>query len=240
VSGGEGGFASALKANARSRRLVRVGCLILLGAMLCVDVGFIAGSSVMVIDGKPVTRWHVSVDGGYPERWQYLKWGIMTIMMMVMAFKKRSTVYLVWSVIFLYLLLDDSQMIHEVYGQRIASWLQLQPAFGLRAQDFGELIVTGIAAGLLLSLLALAYFRTPQNEARTFTHGLLILMVALAFFGVAVDMLDIITVPWPLLSKSLEIVEDGGEMVVASAIVAYVVHHELTGGAPGAALLAKP
>ena len=66
-----------------------------------------------------------------------------------------------------YLLIDDSQQIHEIYGLTIADALGFQPAFGLRPQDFGELIVTALAAGPLLVAIGLVdLFRVPQRRAR--------------------------------------------------------------------------
>ena len=121
----------------------------------------------------------------------------------------------------MHLLIDDSQQIHETYGLAIADAFGFQPAFGLRALDFGELVVTALAAGPLLGAIGLAYLFAPRSEERVFTHTMIALLIVLAFFGVGVDMLDIMA-PWPWLASTLGIVEDGGEMIVATVMVAYV------------------
>lgn len=192
--------------------------LVLLG-MLLVDFAFIVVSADQDFRGTR-TSLHVSVDNGIAEHFQYVKWGALAVMLGVMALRKRASIYFIWGLLFLYLLIDDSQQIHETYGILIANALALPPAFGLRAQDFGELIVTAIACVPLLGSLALAYFFGARGQVRTFTHTMIGLLVALAFFGVGVDMLDIM-VPWTWLAKVLNLIEDGGEMIVATFMVGY-------------------
>ena len=164
---------------------------------------------------------HVSVDNGIAEHWQYIKWGALALMLGFVAWVKRALIYVIWAVLFAYLLIDDSQQIHEIYGLTIADALGFQPAFGLRPQDFGELIVTALAAGPLLVAIGLVYLFASRSDERVFTHTMIALLIALALFGVGVDMLDIM-VPWPWLATTLGIVEDGGEMIVATVMVAYV------------------
>lgn len=196
------------------------GALLLI-AMLCADIAFIIVSADQDYKGAR-NNLHVSIDNGIAEHWQYVKWALLALLLTFMSLRGRSVVYLAWALLFLYLLIDDSQQIHETYGGKIAAALELQPAFGLRAQDFGELAVTAIAAVPLFGFLAVAYLLTSQRDARTFTHDMIVLVVALAFFGVGVDMLDI-AVPWPSAQTTLNLVEDGGEMIVATFMVAYGV-----------------
>jgi hypothetical protein len=187
--------------------------------MVFVDIAFIIASADQDYKGVR-NNFHVSLDNGIAEQWQYVKWSLLTLMLTFMSFKRRAVVYLAWALLFLYLLIDDSQQIHETYGEKIAVALAFKPAFGLRAQDFGELAVTAIAAVPLFSLIAAAYLLTSQRDARTFTHDMILLVVALAFFGIGIDMLDI-AVPWRSVQTILALVEDGGEMIVATFMVAY-------------------
>jgi hypothetical protein len=199
-------------------RFVSAGCAVFFGLMLCADAAFIVASAVENVQGLPRSRWHVAQEGGIAEQWQWVKWGALALLLGLMAMS-GSAVYLAWAAVFLYLLLDDSQAIHETYGWRLGQALGLQPAFGLRARDFGELMVTALAAVPLFGFLALAY-RTSRADARRFTRAMLALAVLLAIFGVGVDMLEIAL---PAAATVLNLVEDGGEMVVASAMVAYAL-----------------
>lgn len=194
---------------------------LLLITMLFVDIAFIIVSADQDYKGSR-NNLHVSLDNGIAEHWQYVKWALLALLLAFMSLGRRSVVYLAWALLFLYLLIDDSQQIHETYGRKIASALEFQPALGLRAQDFGELAVTAIAAVPLFSFLAFAYLLTSQRDPRTFTHDMIVLVVALAFFGVGVDMLEI-AIPWSSARTILNLVEDGGEMIVATFMVAYGV-----------------
>jgi hypothetical protein len=209
---------------ARRERRHWIACAFVLAALLCGDLIFIAISAVRDGQGLARDQWHVSVDGGIAEHWQYAKWAALTLLLGSLTLRRRSLVFFAWAALFLYLLVDDSQMIHERLGLWLATTLGLRPAIGLRPEDFGELLVTAGAAAPLFGLLAFAYVRTADAEARGFTRQMLVLVVALAAFGIGADMLDVMTVPWRTVSRTLELVEDGGEMLVASAMTVYALH----------------
>lgn len=124
-----------------------------------------------------------------------------------------------WAVVFAYVLFDDALRIHEILGTYVTAKRDLDAAFGLRANDFGELIVSAIAAALLLSPLILLY-RRGAPAFRQVTRHLISLLLLLAFFGIFIDMLHVI-----FQGGNLEIVlvvlEKGGEMAVISLIVGY-------------------
>ena len=129
--------------------------------------------------------------------------------------------FLVWSVLFIYLLLDDSLQMHERYGGYIAKNSNFAPFAGLRPKDFGELVVSGICAATFLTFLSWFYVR--GSEAFKYaTRHLLSLLVALAFFGILVDMAHIAFGQYGYVNHLLGVLEDGGEMVVMSFITWYV------------------
>ncbi|MEQ8205519.1 MAG: hypothetical protein RIA65_05030 [Woeseia sp.] len=160
-------------------------------------------------------------DGGYPERYQYLKTLSIVVLLLLVSAKVKVVGYSVWAVLFLYLLLDDALSIHESLGLHVATRLEFSPAFGLRARDFGELVVTATAATLLLAPLAVFYLR-GSNAFRAVSKCLFVLLVALAFFGIFVDMLHVAIQQGWKVSFLLGALEDGGEMLVMSVMAAYV------------------
>ena len=95
------------------------------------------------------------------------------------------------AVLFAYVLFDDALRIHETLCTHITAKLDLHAAFGLRAKDFGELLVSAIAAVILVSPLILLY-RHGVPPFRQATRHLLLLLLSLAFFGIFVDMLHVI------------------------------------------------
>ncbi len=159
-------------------------------------------------------------DQGYPEIYQYIKeLGIVVLLLSILT-KTRVAGYSAWVLLFLYLLLDDALQIHEDYGYYISTRLDFTPALRLRAQDFGELAVSAMIAALFLPSLILFYVRGVDAFKRVTRH-LLLLLLALAFFGIFVDMLHI-ALKGRMISYWWGAVEDGGEMVVMSFIAWYV------------------
>ena len=205
-------------------RGLRTLCCIALALMLCVDSVFVGVSAIQSLQETQKDRWHVSFEGGFAERWQYVKWAGIALMLGATAIRRRSAVYLAWMTVFTYLFYDDSSQVHERYGLWLAQSLEFKPAFGLNPADFGEVIVTAVAATVLLASLAIAYGTSSQQDARLFTRRMLVLLAALAFFGVGVDLLDI-ALPWKSLRLIGELIEDGGEMVVASVMAAFVLYN---------------
>jgi hypothetical protein len=160
-------------------------------------------------------------DHGYPEIYQYVKELWIVVLLLSILIKTRALGYSVWALLFLYLLFDDALEIHETFGGYIATRPEFTPFLGLRAQDFGELAVSAVAAASLLAPLILFYIR-GLDPFRQVTRHLLLFLLALAFFGVFVDMLHIPSkIGWNVVYL-LVAVEDGGEMVVMSFIAWYV------------------
>ena len=189
--------------------------------LLVIDLAFIFLHFLLLTDAFENTLFSLERDRGYPEFYQYLKIFSIVILLHFLFAKTKLIGYSVWSLLFLYLLLDDAFSIHETLGGFIATNLALAPAAGLRAQDFGELAVSGIAATVFLIPLALFYTR-GLGAFKEVTKQLLWLLVALAFFGIFVDMLHVaIDMGWKVRFL-LGVVEDGGEMLVVSLMAWYV------------------
>jgi hypothetical protein len=177
-------------------------------------------------------------DRGYAEAFQYIKLYWIILALAVLLWRTRAPVYAAWVVVFGYLLLDDALQIHEVVGNAVATYLGYRARLGLRTADFGELTVTAVAGLLLLGLLAIGYLRSGPN-ARSASRDLLVLIAALAFFGVFVDVLHQLAFT-TRLDGLLGIAEDGGEMIVVSVACAYSVGLLLRGGVPARAAPQDP
>src|SRR3712207_5190827 len=113
------------------------------------------------------------------EYWIALLLGLFTI-------QKRSILYLGWSLLFFYLLLDDSLGIHERLGGIVSYRLGLSSAFNLRSIDFGEIIVSACVGLFFLLFIAIAY-RSGDRFSRKTSRHLIIMLFALALFGIVVD-----------------------------------------------------
>jgi hypothetical protein len=192
--------------------------------MFCLDLAFVIASGISDFAGQPFNRWHVGYDGGFPEKYQYAKWAIMIAALLGIYHQRRTAIYLAWAALFAYFLFDDSMMFHETAGLRIGDYFGIPAAFGLQPVNFGELIVTALAAVPLLGLIALSYAKNASPADRAFSNGLFFLVLALVFFGMVIDELDVVA-PFQVVRTILMLAEDGGEMAVASVMVCYTAMH---------------
>lgn len=160
-------------------------------------------------------------DRGYAEVFQYIKEYWIAILLLLLALNKRSLLYLGWSLLFFYLLLDDSLEIHEWLGGKISYRLGIPPAFNLRPIDFGEMIVSGSVALFFFIFLGLNY-RFGDRFSRDTSRNLIGMLFALAICGIIFDMLHI-AVQFPALDPIFIILEDGGEMIVMSVITWFII-----------------
>jgi hypothetical protein len=164
----------------------------------------------------------LQADRGAAEWWQYLKAGVVAVALAIMAARSRQLVYAAWGLVFAYALLDDSLMIHERGGTMLVHVLGFASAFGLRAQDFGELLVSALL-GLPLMLLCWWAHRRSEPPAQSRSLQLLWMFAVLLFFGIFVDMAHIAAVSAGIGFRGLTMVEDGGELFAMSLATAYSV-----------------
>lgn len=169
-------------------------------------------------------NWSITKDQGYAELFQYTKEFWIVITLLLCWIKTRALIYFSWMVLFFYALLDDSFEIHEWVGLDLAIYFNFQPAYGLRGVDFGELLVSMIAYSLIFVLVGISYYRSSP-EGRKVSNNLLFLVAALAFCGIVLDMVDVLVLQFEndMLTLYSQIAEDGGEMVVMSIILYYVL-----------------
>jgi hypothetical protein len=162
----------------------------------------------------------LETDGGYAEIFQYIKEYWSVLLLVFLGTKTRLLVYLSWSLLFLYLLIDDSVQIHERFGALVGEWFEGFPLFGLRTNDLGEILVSVVAGFLLLTLIAMSY-RFGDRLARKASKYLIVMLCALAVCGVVLDVLHVV-VQVPVLTSFIGLLEDGGEMLVLSVITCFL------------------
>lgn len=193
---------------------------LVLGALLIADLLFVLMHALhkLAVSAFGDPSFNVTLEGGYGERFQYLKEALITAMLGILASRHRSVLFAAWAFLFAYLLLDDSVSVHERLGAWLAAVLGLQPALGLRAIDFGELLISGTVAGGFALLIGTLAVRSDARMRRLCLDYLQLLAL-LVFFGVFVDMLHVVAGGYGL--PGLGTLEDGGEMLAMSLITAY-------------------
>jgi hypothetical protein len=197
----------------------------LLLLLICADAGFALLHLINVETGwLRGTEISLEADGGPAEIYQYVK-EFWIIVCMVLAFvSTRRAVYASWAFVFLFLLVDDAGKLHENVGAWLGQRYGLPAVFGLRPDDMGELLFAG-AVGLSTIAVVGVAVRRGTEQCRRISRDLFSLIFVLALFGVVVDMLHVVAyLGESLLAQVLLVLEDGGEMIVMSALTAYAFH----------------
>jgi len=197
----------------------------LLLLLLTADLAFIIAHISLWSRGALTSDFDLARAGSFPEQFQYAKWFACTVLCAWAFARQRDALYLAWAALFLYLLLDDSLEIHEGISHPIAQSLQLAPAFGLRAKDFGEIAVALVAGLVLLGLIAICYRRSDNSLARALTWALLPWLGLLVFTGLVMDMAHGMIRAFgggKLAVMISGVFEDGGEMIAASFLTATI------------------
>jgi hypothetical protein len=171
---------------------------------------------------KPPQAWDISLDFSASEIFNYSKWVFICVALAIAYARTRTPLFLSFSFVFALVLFDDMFQLHERGGDLIVQLLDYQPAFGLRAQDFGELSVWTLLGTVSLSVLIIGYFKSPV-QARPFGSFFLLTLCGLVFTAIVIDMLGIIwdelaskNIIAEFIAGGLTILEDGGEMIIGS------------------------
>lgn len=179
-------------------------------------------AGIVEFDDAIAWRFHITQDWGFGEMFTYGKWLALVVLCLLSWREGRSALFLGFAFCFLVMLVDDAMQVHERMGWVLEDWLELVPAVGLRAKDFGELLTWAGLGAVVAAVLALGFAKAPARDRRA---GLLFLAVvgALVICGAVFDMagmaFDRALPPFggkDLLLWAIALAEDGGEMVVAS------------------------
>ena len=163
---------------------------------------------------------NLSLDNGFPEKFQYLKFIIILGLTIYMILIRKNFQFSFWFILFTILLLDDAFSWHEKVGAQIAYILNYKSILGLRAVDFGEFTYVVIAGILLFICLSYSY-RIGNFKYRKMSIDIVILFLPFLFFGVVMDLVHVLVSENNLLSSTFGILEDGGEMIFLSIITWY-------------------
>ena len=160
-------------------------------------------------------------DWSYAEVFQYLKELWIALILGFCAWQRKSFLLIAWALLFTYLLIDDSLRIHEVIGDRISNLLQFRDTFGLRAVDFGELLVSATVAIGFTIVICWAYSRSKSTE-RKYSHVLSLFLIALAITGVLFDLIHVVVSGNFYFNFIFALLEDGGEQIIMSFALSFV------------------
>lgn len=164
----------------------------------------------------------ITRDRGYAEVFQYLKEYWLIILFFFLTINQNLKIYFGWFFLFIYLLLDDALELHENLGLMIANRLNYTALFNLRPEDYGELTIFGIVGILFFLWLSISY-RWANSRERKIFRNLIKILLGLVVFAVFVDIVHVLLDRYVFWKSTLGIVEDGGEHIVMSVMVCYVM-----------------
>jgi hypothetical protein len=190
--------------------LISTDLVFILLHLVNVETGWLRGTGISLED-----------DGGLPETFQYVKEFWIVVAMAAVFWRTRARVYVSWMFLFAFLLIDDVTQLHERAGKWLGQRYSLAGGFGLRPDDAGELLFAAAVGASLLAFIGLSSWRAGEQSRRV-SRDMLLVVVVLGALGVVVDMLHVIAyMQRSLFAQVLLVVEDGGEMLVMSALTAY-------------------
>ncbi len=190
--------------------------------LVCSDLAYMAlHAGHLTMPSLGAGHFSLEADRGVAEFHQYMKQLWLALCLAIASVRRRHLVLLVWSGFFAFLMLDDAMKLHENTGRWLGQHFGLPAGGGLRPDDFGEMLVAAAIGATLLVGLAVAWWR---DRDATWRHSreLLVLTAALAFCAVVIDTAHTIAYfRMPEIAEALGSLEDGGELLVISALTAY-------------------
>lgn len=193
--------------------------VILLLLLLVVDavlIGFdlVVGAS----DGYPDLL-HVYREGGIPEWFQWLKFLAAAILVLILA-RRTVGLYWVWAGIFLYLFADDAFMGHERVAGHVVRILRLEEITNLPFEVWivVEPAYMALVAGVVLVALWYVSRGASSPSAKRYTLEALVLLALLVGFAGVGDVIGKLVFGG---THAAEVIEDGGEMIAASLLLAH-------------------
>ncbi|SDN45138.1 hypothetical protein [Geodermatophilus sp. DSM 45219] len=210
-------------------RLGSLGPVPLLAALVAVDLALVGASVVRLVTAgpSPTDPWLLESDGGWAEYAGYAQQAGLAVLLLVLCRATRHAVWAAYAAVFLCALADDSLRLHESKGAWLAGqlaedlWFPADGFLGLRANDLGELLVWGLLAAVPVAAALLLHLRSDRWNRRA-SLGMAGLIAAYVFFGAVLDQAHVLFLGgW--FGDVLGTLEDGGELLVLSTTVVYVV-----------------
>ena len=173
--------------------------------------------------------WTIEEDRGYPEIYQYIKILLTVVLFCLIYFRRQNIAYLTWLPILLFVLFDDALQLHETFGTFLLTNFELPTVLGVSGVLYAEALLW-LAVGLpLVGVVAYGYLRNPST--RTLSRRMASIFLGLALFAGVLDGLHTFVERSGYTSGYARgvtaTIEDGGEMLVLSVMVTYVLLYYL-------------
>ncbi|MBL4767572.1 MAG: hypothetical protein JKY94_07630 [Rhodobacteraceae bacterium] len=171
---------------------------------------------------KIPTLLNIAFDYSLGEFFGYAKWAAIIVLLWIVSRRTGNPALLACAALFAVMLADDSLRIHEQLGEVAVNAEVVGTASWANRQSLGEIAVWAALALLLFPVVLFGFVKSTRQQwvpALRFL-GLICLFVV---FGGVIDALHQPVANLPFGPQLADLVEDGGEMIVGSLIVAHAV-----------------
>ncbi len=143
---------------------------------------------------------------------------------------RRDRAFDFWKFLFLYVLLDDIFEISTHAGRWVGTLFSFEEFMGLAPADYGK-FAFAIGGGLIVSAFLGYLLRRSSRNFVSASFAIFVLLSAFAFFAVFFDIVHAFFNEDPRLGFAFGMLEEGGEMIVISFLVAYLFYFYRVSGA---------
>ena len=150
---------------------------------------------------------------GVPELYQFIKYGLILYIILLLLLKKKETKYIPLFVLFTVIFLDDVFQLHYLFGNWIFKAYVLHDAFGFQGKILGRIIYILILCFIASILYLFGIFRSTP-KIKNHYNVIYIILFFLLFFGFFVDILQ-----YYYTNPMLSLVEESGEMFTLSTLL---------------------
>jgi hypothetical protein len=151
------------------------------------------------------------------------KLAIAILLLSEIKYIRRDRAFDFWKYLFFYVLLDDIFEISTQAGRWIGTLFSFDEFMGLQPGDYGK-FAFAIGGGLIVSAFLGYLLRRSSRNFVTTSFAIFVMLSAFAFFAVFFDIVHAFFNEDPKLEFGFGMLEEGGEMIVVSFLVAYLFY----------------
>ncbi len=163
----------------------------------------------------------IEIDNSFSEIFLYVQELAIAVLLFLIYRKSGFLVFLAWGLIFTYVLLDDSLLVHERIGVWLVDRFGVENNYGVRGRDITEVAVQ-LAFGIpLITFMGWAHLFRSDEKARQISITLFFWLALLVSFAIVLDWFHV-KIMIINLKPILGTIEDGAEMFILTGILWYV------------------
>lgn len=173
-------------------------------------------------------RFDIFSDTGLPERFNHAKWAGISFLLLLTFHRLRVPALLAMSLLFTFILADDSLRLHERGSDALATLWPGMPTLGMTQAEAGEVATWALLGAIIVPVLIWGFLSTPRDWWPRVRWPMLG-FAGVLFFAIG---MDVAQQPFWFVDNQaifywgktgLGLIEDTGEAVFGSLTLAYCI-----------------